>query len=133
MDINATVLDASAILAFVNQEAGYEIVERYLQGEAHCSAVNWSEVKQKIVGSRSDLNWLETWLEIESLLIEYHGLIIESVSREDAERAAEIWESNKSLSLADRLCLALSDRLCLPAVTADRAWGGGGMIIQIRS
>ncbi|MXW12843.1 MAG: type II toxin-antitoxin system VapC family toxin [Synechococcus sp. SB0662_bin_45] len=132
MDINATVLDASAILAFVNQEAGYETVERCLQGEAHCSAANWSEVKQKIVGSRSGFNWLETWLEIESLLVEYHGLIIESVSREDAERAAERWEVNKSLSLADRLCLALGDRLGLPAVTADQAWGDGDMIIQIR-
>jgi len=127
--INAAVLDASAILAFLQQEPGYEIVARYLQGEAHCSAVNWSEVSQKVLSSRGSVG---SWLKARSVLLEDYGLIIESVSREDAERAAERWEADKSLSLADRLCLALSDRLGLRVITTDHAWGDGNMIVQIR-
>jgi PIN domain nuclease of toxin-antitoxin system len=36
------------------------------------------------------------------------------------------------LSLGDRLCLALASRRGEDALTADRAWGTGPGIVQIR-
>lgn len=43
------VLDASSMLAFVQDEAGAEIVEGALDDEAVCSAANWSEVAQRVL------------------------------------------------------------------------------------
>jgi len=41
--------------------------------------------------------------------------------------------SRLGLSLADRLCLALGERLDAEVLTADRSWGSGGRIQQIRN
>jgi ribonuclease VapC len=57
---------------------------------------------------------------------------IEPVTVDDAERAALLWKPDSGLSLGDRLCLALGDRLDAPILTADRSWGSGGRIRQIR-
>ena len=42
------------------------------------------------------------------------------------ERAADLWQPTRGagLSLGDRACLALARRLDVTAVTADRAWLG---------
>lgn len=40
------VLDASALLAYLHQESGWEKV-RAVIGESYIGAVNWSEVAQK--------------------------------------------------------------------------------------
>lgn len=50
-----------------------------------------------------------------------------------AYRAALLRTMTKSagLSLGDRACLALAERLGVPAVTADRAWGGLQIGIQV--
>ena len=76
----ACVLDASALLALLQDEPGAEIVEPALE-TATISAVNWSEVAQKsfergveIRGLRNDLNAL--------------GLTIVPFATEDAESAA---------------------------------------------
>ena len=46
--MSEVVLDASAVLAFINEEAGAELVEPYL-GNAAISAANLSEVVAKLV------------------------------------------------------------------------------------
>ena len=43
LGVNEVVLDASALLAFLNQETGKEVVAEFLPGAA-VSAVNLSEV-----------------------------------------------------------------------------------------
>ncbi len=109
------VLDASALLAYLQGESGAEVVEEVLQQGAACGAANWSEVAQKIAAHGRD------WSLARSLLLSW-DLTIEPVSPTDAERAAQRWSPRTPLSLADRLCLALADRQLATAWTADRAW-----------
>jgi len=119
------VLDASAILAFLRQEPGYEIVQQALEGGAICSSANWSEVMQKILQRGDD------WIAMRQLLFSYE-LGIEPVTRADAEWAAVYWLTHSALSLGDRLCLALGHRMKATVMTADSACGTGDSIQQIR-
>lgn len=119
------VLDASALLAFLEGEAGADVVEEQLAGDAICGAANWSEVAQKVLAIGRD------WDLARALLLSY-DIRVEPVTEDDAERAARRWRSGEGLSLADRLCLALADRNGLPVWTADTAWGAGPGINQIR-
>lgn len=121
----ATVLDASALLAFLQGENGADIVEELLDAGAYCSAVNWSEVAQKVLATGAD------WAPAKALLHSYE-IVVEPVTLEDAEVAARRWHRGDGLSIADRLCVALAERLGATAWTADRAWGDDGAIRQIR-
>lgn len=120
-----TVLDASAVLAFLQGENGSDVVETALIEGSRCGAANWSEVAQKVLGSGRD------WGLARGLLSSY-GLRVEPVTEADAERAARNWRRGLRLSLADRLCVALGERLEVPVLTADSAWGTEGRIVQIR-
>lgn len=60
-----TVLDASALLAFLQGEAGADVVEAVLQDDGVCAAVNWSETAQKVRARGAD------WPLARSLLIGY--------------------------------------------------------------
>lgn len=119
------VLDASALLAFLQGEAGSRVVAEALESGANCAAVNWSEVAQKVRASGRD------WDLSRALLLSY-DLRIEPVTAEDAERAARSWRAGSGMSLADRLCLALAHRLGAPALTADGHWGVAPPVVQIR-
>jgi PIN domain nuclease of toxin-antitoxin system len=110
-----TVLDSSALLAFLQGETGAAKVEAALRAGAVCGAANWSEVAQKVL--RHGASW-----ELAKGALANYGLAVEPVTGADAEAAAAMWSATPSLSLADRLCLALADRLDAPALTADRAW-----------
>ena len=120
-----TVLDASALLAFVADEEGADVVEQALLDEPSCSAVNWSEVAQKVLASDRD------WELVRALLGSYE-IRVEPVTVEDAEWAARRWRRGEGLSLADRLCLALAERIDADSLTADAAWGSTGRVRQIR-
>ncbi len=121
-----SVLDSSALLAFLLAEPGGDRVQAALEDrEGTCSAVVWSEVAQKVrfrgIG----------WRPVRSLLINF-GITVEPVTIEDAEAAAELWRAGDGLSLADRLCLALGARLGATVLTADRAWAGREGVTVIR-
>ena len=120
-----TVLDASAILAFLQDEPGSEVVESALADDPVCSAANWAEVAQKIIAAGRD------WDLVRALLDSY-GVRVEPVDREDAEWAARRWKRGEGLSLADRLCLALAERCNTDVLTADTGWGSTGRVRQIR-
>ena len=119
------VLDASAVLAFLQGEAGADLVEQDLIDGAVCGAANWSEVAQKVPRRSGD------WSLARALLLSY-DLAVAPVEMIDGERAASLWTEFPHLSLGDRLCLALAERLAAEAVTADRAWGSSPRIRQIR-
>ena len=50
-----TVIDASALLAFVQGEPGADVVEQALGADAMCGAANWSEVAPKVLAAGR--NW----------------------------------------------------------------------------
>lgn len=123
--MTVAVLDASALLAFLLSEPGSDVVSEALEAGAACSTVNLSEVLQKL--GAAGVDW-----RIAAGILDGFGLILESPVRDDAIKAAELWQKSPYLSLADRFCLATAQRLGVPALTADRAWGDGEGITQIR-
>jgi PIN domain nuclease of toxin-antitoxin system len=118
------VLDASALLAFLQGEEGADHVEEELPSSL-VGAANWSEVAQKVIARGAD------WPVARALLMSY-GLRVEAVTEADAERAATMWRAGSGLSLGDRLCLALGHRLKAPVLTADRAWDESEGVEQLR-
>jgi len=110
----SAVIDASVVLAWLQDEPGSDTAERHMV-EGIIGAANWSEVLQKARqhGAQPGL--------VARLLTSF-GLQVADVTAEDAERAADLWVSGSSFSLADRLCLALGLRLGVTVVTTDSAW-----------
>ena len=75
------VLDASAILAFVQGEDGADVVEAAMPLGPVCGAANWSEVAQKVLAAGRD------WDLVRALLVSY-DVRVEPVLADDAEWAA---------------------------------------------
>jgi ribonuclease VapC len=121
----SAVLDASAMLAYLFKEPGSDAVEGALLVGAVCSAVNYSEVAQKV--SAADADWGTAAGVLEAM-----GLQVVNATAADALAAAQRWRPGTALSLADRFCLATAARLGVPALTADRAWGEHEGVRQIR-
>ncbi len=119
------VFDASALLTFLHGEQGAAQVEEALKNGGACGAASWSEVAQKI--RAHGRNW-----DLSRPLLLSYGVKVEAVTVADAEWAASRWAPGQGLSLADRLCMALGDRLDADIWTADRTWGTGGRIRQVR-
>lgn len=108
------ILDASALLAWLQAEPGAEVVEAEL-AEAAMSSLNWSEVLQKSLAHGVDIAGLQA--DLEAL-----GLAILPFTASDAEAAAKLWTAGSGLSLADRACLALGIQHSVPVWTTDRLW-----------
>ena len=111
-------MDASAVLAWLREEPGADVVAERLAG-SHVSAVNLSEVLQKSLASGADTDGLA-----DDLLAV--GLLVADFGAEQASVAAELWASTRrlGLSVADRACLATAVVLGVPALTADQQWAG---------
>jgi PIN domain nuclease of toxin-antitoxin system len=109
------VLDASALLALLNQEPGAERVREVLAGSI-VSAINCAEVYSKL----SD--WKVAFAGFDDLISVVPTVVGFDVGL--ARRAGELNAATRhlGLSLGDRACLALAEREGLPALTADRKW-----------
>ncbi|MBA3471731.1 MAG: type II toxin-antitoxin system VapC family toxin [Rubrobacter sp.] len=116
------VLDASAVLAYLQDEPGAEVVEAALNDGACVSAANWAEVLSKLAELDQDPDEVAERFKQEGVLGE--GLVVYPLDEAQARRVARLRPTTRStgLSLADRACLALATSLDLPALTADRAW-----------
>lgn len=110
------VLDASALLALLQEEPGGSQVEAFLPGSA-ISTVNLAEV----VGKLSDGGMPE---EAIRTAVGSLGLEIVPFDEEMSYKAGLLYPSThrRGLSLGDRACLSLAVSLNRPAVTADRTW-----------
>jgi len=108
------ILDASALLAWLQNEPGATIVEETL-AESAISSLNWSEVLQKSLAHGVDITGLRQ--DLEAL-----GLVILPFDRDAAEQTARLWSAGSNLSLADRACLAFGVQYAIPVLTADRFW-----------
>jgi ribonuclease VapC len=110
------VLDASAVLAWLYDEPGADVVDGLLAG-AVLSTVNLAEVWQKLDDRGADADRAAARLRL-------LGVRTEPFSDEDARLTGSLWRIGRSagLSLGDRCCLALATRLGGVALTADRSW-----------
>lgn len=108
------VLDASAVLAVVQGEAGADKVEKVLAA-ATVPAANWAEVLQKIHRAGRDA-------DLAAATLKGMGVHIETIDEGDAVAAASLIKANPTLSLGDRFCLAVAERLERQVYTTDRAW-----------
>lgn len=112
------VLDASAVLAYLNRESGWERVEALMLGApCHLLSVNLAEV----------LTRLADWqVPVEQALPLLRGMEIGLTVFDEALAlgAAQLRAPTRALglSLGDRACLALAKQLDAVAVTADRPW-----------
>lgn len=120
-----SVLAASALLAYVQGEAGEDEVEAALVRGAFCGATSWSEAARRVHarGGRWDL--------ARALLMSFN-LEVVAVTRDDAEHAALMDEPSIALTLGDRLCLALGHRLDREVLAADEHWVGLAGVRLIR-
>ena len=124
--MNAAVWDASALLLVLNDEPGARELAAGL-GDAVISTVNLSEVVAKL----ADAGVPEAQLR-EAVA----GLPIEVMPFDEAMAyAAGLMRPTtraRGLSMGDRACLGLATTLGLPVVTADRAWQGLRLGIEVR-
>lgn len=112
------LLDASAILGYLNDEPGKETIETLLlQGNTCISVVNLAEVMTKLC------DWGMT-AEQGSEVMERLALRIEPFTPEIACETARLRPLTRELglSLGDRACLATASVRRCAVVTGDRPW-----------
>lgn len=112
----SVVLDASALLAYLQDEPGGGRVREVL-AHSVMSTVNWTEVIGKARDEGVDTRGLRE--DLASL-----GLALEPFSADQSEIAGRLKERTREhgLSLGDRACLALGSDRGETVYTADRAW-----------
>jgi PIN domain nuclease of toxin-antitoxin system len=111
----AFVLDASAILALLARERGWEVVRDALP-TAGISTVNLAEAAGKLIERGANVHEVAELLDL--------GVERLSFDTEMAFAAAQMKQvaSVRGLSLGDRCCLATAWCLGRPVLTADAAW-----------
>ena len=131
MEKATCVLDASALLAYLNDEAGADVVEDALLRGSAISAVNLAEVLSKLAEVGEDPQDVTENLKRRGLL--GGNLVVSLLSQDDAVLIARLHRSTRAhgLSLGDRACLGLALRFKVPALTADRAWSRLKVAVKI--
>jgi ribonuclease VapC len=124
--MSGVVLDSSALLAFIQGEAGGEVVAAVV-GDALMSSVNHAEVVTKLVERTGSL-------DVARAALGMANVDVVDFDRSHAEQAGLLVRHTQphGLSLGDRACLALAMREAAPALTADRIWGKVALGVEVR-
>lgn len=112
------LLDTSAVLGYLNDEPGREIVATTMvSGEARISLVNQTEVLSKLC------DWGMSFENAEKALGKL-AIPLEAFTAETALEAARLRSLTKAhgLSLGDRACLATARLSKFDVLTGDRTW-----------
>lgn len=125
------VLDASAVLAFLNDEPGADAVGNIIHG-AYLHPVNLAEVLT-VIGRKDPTAAPDVVATLEAIGVRLSGHAFEV---EDSMEAAQLSAQDRALSLGDRCCLAFATSLGSARVhTTDSAWSRlklGVTVQQIR-
>jgi ribonuclease VapC len=115
--MNSIVLDASALLAVLNGEAGADKLIPQLLSASTSSTVNLAEVHGKLVNR--GISPRDAWEATLSPVGE-----VAPFTAEHARITGSLIAQTRALglSLGDRACLALGLALKAPVYTADRSW-----------
>ncbi len=122
---NKVILDSSALLAFYNDEPGWQKVEPY-QGNSLISAVNAAEVISTLIRNGIESNKARTAVtEFVSEVVPY--------DIEQASGTGKLISIGKQygLSLGDRACLSLGMQMQLPVLTGDIIWQEVDLNVEI--
>jgi PIN domain nuclease of toxin-antitoxin system len=122
------VLDASAVLAYLQREPGFPMVRSALRAGAVISTVSLAEVH----GRASEAGRSVT---LTNARLRAVGLQVEPFSEEDAAVTGELVPSTRplGLSLADRARLALAIRMGRPVLTTDRDLARADVGVEVHS
>ena len=132
----AVVLDASALLAYLQDEPGGGRVEEALADGALISTVNYAEVLSRLSDTGEDSESTHHRLQEQGLI---GGLLdVVPLTEDDAIEIARQRPATRAmgLSLGDRACLATGLRFGRAVLTADRIWSTlalGVDVLLIRS
>ncbi|WP_329308957.1 PIN domain-containing protein [Streptomyces microflavus] len=119
------VLDSSALVAWVFQEKGADVVDELLFGAA-TTAANVAEVTYVCLQRGRTTPPQQLIQDLAAL-----GLSVEPTPAEQAVRAGQLVHESRrdrhkyngrSLALGDALCIALGEHLGRPLVTGDTLW-----------
>jgi PIN domain nuclease of toxin-antitoxin system len=124
--MNKVVIDASAILALLNQEKGSEEIAKYID-QAVISTVNLSEVIAKLAEAGIPEDIIKE-------ILSYLNLEVIPFNKDQAFKAGTLRPLTKSigLSFGDRACLALGITLNLLVITTDRLWSSLNLEIEVQ-
>lgn len=121
------VLDASAAVALVRRETGWDKVQGATRRGATIAASNLAEAitTLKRRGHRATVEELRAGFA-------RLGVGVEDVTADDVARMSELLmladdlvakgELERPVSLGDATCIAVAERLGLPLICSDRAW-----------
>jgi ribonuclease VapC len=127
------ILDASALLAYLQGEPGAAVVANALAKGSLMSSVNWAETLSKLAERGQDPDTVTDLLTNQGLL--NNALVIAPFDVDLAQVTAKLRPLTRSsgLSLGDRACLALGIQTQLPVLTSDQAWGNLtiGVVVQL--
>jgi ribonuclease VapC len=111
------VIDASALLAYLQDEPGADLVEDALLAESYLSCLTWTEVAGKLLGAGKAAHQVDEALSLlTAQLIPFDEVQMRLAAYFYARRRPY------GLSLGDCATLALAEHLGVPALTAERAW-----------
>ena len=110
------VLDASAVIALINNEPGADVVDAALD-EAIISAVNLSEVVAVLIDAGFEFDRARA-------IVQRIGLPVIAFDEPQGLEAGGLRAVTRAagLSLGDRACLCLAEQRGTAVVTADRRW-----------
>jgi ribonuclease VapC len=130
--VAAAVLDTSALLAYLRDEPGADVVADAITEGAAISTVNLAEVLGRASDRDADPARLAAQMADRGLL--GGAISVEAFTDEDAIEVARLRPETRAqgLSLGDRACVALARRLGLPALTADTAWSRLDLDVTLR-
>ncbi|MCH7654118.1 MAG: type II toxin-antitoxin system VapC family toxin [Chloroflexi bacterium] len=114
--MNRYVLDASALLALIQNEPGANVVEDVISS-GWISTVNLSEVITKLTDdgmAEDDIREVVEGLQVNSVPFSLDQAYVAGLMRADTRMLG--------LSFGDRACLSLAKQLDTAAVTTDRIW-----------
>jgi len=124
----SVVLDASALLALIQNETGATLVkDAIMQGKSNISTVNLSEVIGKLAENgmpRTAIEAFQSELPVDVIAFSEAMALEAGILR--------VTTRQSGLSLGDRACLATARVLGnLPVLTADRTWSELNINLEI--